>query len=56
MNKIRIFYGTEQGMTKAMAQVMYRVLGDDIASEPVNVNQTKVPDLLQYKLLVGWIR
>ena len=52
MNKIGIFYGTEQGMTAAMAQVMYRVLGDGIAGEPVNVNQAKVPDLLQYKALI----
>ncbi len=28
MNKIGIFYGTEKGMTEAMAQVIYRVLGD----------------------------
>ena len=52
MNKIGIFYGTETGMTEAMAQVMYRVLGDDIASEPVNVNQAKVSELLQYKALI----
>jgi flavodoxin I len=39
-------------MTAAMAQVMYRVLGDGIAGEPVNVNQAKVPDLLQYKALI----
>jgi flavodoxin I len=52
MNKIGIFFGTEQGMTAAMAQVMYRVLGDGIAGEPVNVNQAKVPDLLQYKALI----
>jgi flavodoxin I len=32
MNKIGIFYGTEQGMTQAMAQVIFRILGDDIAS------------------------
>ena len=47
MNKIGIFYGTEKGMTEAMAQVMYRVLGDDIAGEPVNVNQAKVAELLK---------
>lgn len=52
MNKIGIFYGTETGLTEAMAQVMYRVLGDDIASEPVNVNRAKVSDLLQYKSLI----
>ncbi len=52
MNKIGIFYGTETGMTEAMAQVMYRVLGDDIASEPANVNQAKVSELLQYKALI----
>ncbi|MDD5579291.1 MAG: flavodoxin [Methylobacter sp.] len=52
MNKSGIFYGTETGLTEAMAQVMYRVLGDDIASEPVNVNQAKVPELLQYKALI----
>ncbi len=52
MNKIGIFYGTETGMTEAMAQVMYRVLGDDIASEPANVNQAKVSELLHYKALI----
>ena len=52
MNKIGIFYGTERGMTEAMAQVMYRVLGDDIASQPVNVNRAKVADLLHYQALI----
>ena len=52
MNRIGIFYGTEQGLTEVMAQAMYRVLGEDIANEPVNVNQAKVSDLLQYKALI----
>lgn len=52
MNKIGIFYGTEKGMTAAMAQVMYKVLGDEIAEEPVNVNEAKVSELLQYKALI----
>lgn len=52
MNKIGIFYGTEQGMTEMMAQVMYRVLGDDIASEPVNVNRASVAQLLSYQALI----
>lgn len=52
MNKIGIFYGSEKGMTAAMAQVMYRVLGDEIADQPVNVNQAKVSELLQYKALI----
>jgi len=52
MDKIGIFYGTEKGMTAAMAQVMYRVLGDEIADEPVNVNRATVPGLLQYKALI----
>ncbi|QSB02811.1 flavodoxin [Methylomonas sp. EFPC1] len=52
MNKIGIFYGTEKGMTAMMAQVMYRVLGDEIASEPVNVNQATVTELLGYKALI----
>lgn len=46
MNKTGIFYGTEKGMTEAMAQVMYRVLGGGITSKPVNVNQAKLSDLL----------
>ncbi|MDP2902966.1 MAG: hypothetical protein Q8N96_07620 [Methylovulum sp.] len=52
MDKIGIFYGIEKGMTAAMAQVMYRVLGDGIADEPVNVNRATVPGLLQYKALL----
>lgn len=52
MNKIGIFYGTEKGMTAAMAQVMYRLLGEEIASEPINVNRAKVAELLQYKALI----
>jgi flavodoxin I len=52
MNKIGIFYGTEKGMTETMAQVMYRVLGDDIASEPINVNRAKISELLQYQALI----
>jgi len=52
MNKIGIFYGTEKGMTEAMAHAMYRVLGDDIASTPLNVNQAKVSELMQYNALI----
>jgi flavodoxin I len=52
MNKIGIFYGTEKGLTQAMAQVMYRLLGDEIASEPLNVNRARVSDFLQYKALI----
>jgi len=52
MDKIGIFYGTEKGLTAAMAQVMYRVLGDGIADAPVNVNQARVADLLQYQALI----
>ncbi len=48
MNKIGIFYGTETGLTETMAQVMYRVLGDEIASAPINVKQAKVSELLLY--------
>ena len=52
MNKIGIFYGTETGLTETMAQVMYRVLGDEIASAPINVKQAKVSELLLYKSLI----
>jgi flavodoxin I len=52
MNKIGIFYGTEKGLTEAVAQAMYRALGDEIADEPVNINQARVSDLLQYKALI----
>ncbi|MGZ8184033.1 MAG: flavodoxin domain-containing protein [Methylobacter sp.] len=52
MDKIEIIFRTEKAMIATMAQVMRRVLGDDIADEPVNVNWATVSGLLQYKALI----
>jgi flavodoxin I len=53
MNRIGIFYGTEEGTTHAIAEVMYRVLGDGSADPPVNVNRARPADLLRYDAIIA---
>ncbi|MFA5982974.1 MAG: flavodoxin [Methylococcaceae bacterium] len=52
MNKIGIFYGTQTGMTEAIAEVIYRLLGDEIADAPVDVSKAHPSDLLDYSALI----
>lgn len=52
MEKIGIFFGTETGTTRLIAKKLYKLLGDDLADKPVNVNRIKAEDLLQYDALI----
>ena len=52
MNKIGMFFGTQTGTTRLVAKKMYKLLGDDIAEKPVNVNRISPDDLLQYDVLI----
>lgn len=52
MKKIGIFFGTETGTTRLIAKKMYKLLGDEIADKPVNVNRIAPEDLLQYEALI----
>lgn len=52
MNKIGIFFGTETGTTRLIAKKIHKLLGDDIADKPVNVNRTTPEQFLQYDSLI----
>lgn len=52
MNKIGIFFGTETGTTRLIAKKIHKLLGEDIASKPVNVNRITPNDMLQYDALI----
>ena len=50
--KIGLFFGTETGTTRLIAKKIYKLLGDEIAAKPVNVNRIQPQDLLQYEALI----
>ena len=52
MTKIGIFFGTETGTTRLVAKKMHKLLGDEVADKPVNVNRITADDLLQYDALI----
>ena len=52
MNKIGIFFGTETGTTRLIAKKIHKLLGDELADKPVNVNRITPADMLQYDVLI----
>lgn len=50
--KIGIFFGTETGTTRLVAKKIHKLLGDDIADKPVNVNRSSREEFLQYDRLI----
>ena len=50
--KIGIFFGTETGTTRLIAKKIYKLLGDELADKPVNVNRIEAADLLRYDALI----
>lgn len=52
MQKIGMFFGTETGTTRLIAKKIHKLLGDDIAAKPVNVNRISPEDFLRYDALV----
>ncbi len=52
MKKIGMFFGTETGTTRLIAKKMHKLLGDDIADKPVNVNRITPADMLRYDALI----
>ena len=52
MSKIGLFFGTETGTTRLIAKKIQKLLGDEIAAKPVNVNRTNPADFLKYDALI----
>lgn len=52
MSKIGIFFGTETGTTRLVAKKIYKLLGDEIADKPINVNRISADDMLKYDALI----
>lgn len=52
MKKIGIFFGTETGTTRLIAKKIHKLLGDEIADKPVNVNRIAPAEMLKYDALI----
>ncbi|MGR9073226.1 MAG: flavodoxin [Gammaproteobacteria bacterium] len=52
MKKIGIFYGTDTGSTRLVAKKIYRVLGEERADKPKNINRTRPDELMRYDALI----
>jgi len=52
MSKIGIFFGTETGTTRLIAKKLHKLLGDELAAKPVNVNRTTPAEFLRYDSLI----
>ena len=52
MSKIGLFFGTETGTTRLIAKKIHKLLGDESAAKPVNVNRTNPADFLNYDALI----
>lgn len=52
MSKIGIFFGTETGTTRLIAKKMHKILGDELADKPLNVNRISLQDMLHYDSLI----
>lgn len=52
MKKIGMFFGTETGTTRLIAKKMHKLLGDDSADKPINVNRITPADMLRYDALI----
>ncbi|MGB0204691.1 MAG: flavodoxin domain-containing protein, partial [Neptuniibacter sp.] len=52
MGKIGIFFGTETGTTRLIAKKLYKLIGQDVADKPLNVNRISAQDMLEYDVLI----
>lgn len=52
MKKIGIFFGTETGTTRLIAKKIYKLMGEQLADKPVNVNRIQPQQLLAYDALI----
>jgi len=52
MTKIGLFFGTETGTTRLIAKKIHKLLGDEAAAKPVNVNRATPAEFLQYDALI----
>lgn len=52
MQKIGMFFGTETGTTRLIAKKIYKLVGDEIAAKPINVNRITPEEMLQYDALI----
>lgn len=52
MSKIGIFFGTDTGSTRLVAKKIFKMLGEERADKPKNINRTSVSELMQYDALI----
>lgn len=52
MQKIGMFFGTETGTTRLVAKKLFKLLGEEVAAKPVNVNRITPEEFLQYDAMI----
>jgi len=52
MAKVGIFFGTDTGSTRKIAKQIQKLLGDELAAKPVNINRVDMDDFLSYEYLI----
>ena len=52
MSKIGLFFGTDTGITRLLGKKIAKKLGEELMDKPLNINRTRLDDLLSYKVLI----
>ena len=52
MSKVGIFFGTDTGSTRKIAKMIQKMLGDDVAAKPLNINRVDASAFDDYDYLI----
>lgn len=52
MAKIGIFFGTDTGSTRKVAKQLHKLLGEELADKPLNINRAEATALATYDILI----
>lgn len=52
MAKIGIFFGTDTGSTRKVAKQLHKLLGEELADKPLNINRANAASLASYEILI----
>lgn len=52
MSKVGIFFGTDSGSTRKIAKTIFKLLGEDVADKPVNINRVDASAFDDYDYLI----
>ena len=52
MSKVGIFFGTDSGSTRKVAKQIFKLLGEDVAAKPLNINRVDASAFEEYDCLI----